>query len=199
MPRPTATSTPTPAPIILSGTGDSVVDIQKWDGPALAHIMYSGSGNFVVWNYGADGEKIDLLVNTIGEYEGTRPLDFLDYEETARFQIEGRGQWEIQIFPLYERIRRVGIPGTFDGKGDDVILGYNMTGTGRPDLLKVDASQTRGNFVVWGYGNSRDLLINELAPYSGTVIVARSLSMVKGALILVVRAEGSWSIEVMTR
>ena len=157
--------------------------------------MYSGSGNFVVWNYGADGEKIDLLVNTIGKYEGTRPLDFLSDEQTARFQIEGRGQWEIQILP-FEQIRRVDIPGTFDGKGDDVIY---MKGTGRPDLLKVDAGQAKNNFVIWGYGNGRDLLVNDIAPYSGTVIVASSLPTSNGALVLVIEAEGSWSIEVMTR
>lgn len=195
MPRPTVTFTPALAPIILSGTGDSVVDVQKWDGPALAHITYSGSGHFAVWNYGANGEKIDLLVNTIGKYEGTLPLDFLSDEQTARFQIEGRGPWEIQVVP-FEQIRRIDIPGTFDGNGDDVVY---MRGTGRPDLLKIDAGQAKSNFAIWGYGNGRDLLVNEIAPYSGTVVVASSLPTSDGALVLVIKATGNWSIEVTIR
>lgn len=171
------------------------MDVQKWDGPALAHITYGGSGNFAVWNYGTDGERIDLLVNTISKYEGTRPLDFLGDEHTTRFQIEGRGQWEIQVLP-FEQIRRVDIPGKFNGKGDEVIY---MKGTGRPDLLNIDASQAKSNFAIWGYGNDRDLLVNEIAPYTGTVIVASSLPTDNGALVLVVEAEGDWSIEVTMR
>jgi hypothetical protein len=58
-----------------------------------------------------------------------------------------------------------------------------VKGTGRPDLLKVDASQAKGNFAIWGYGNDRDLLVNEIAPYSGTVVVASSLPTANGALV----------------
>ncbi len=67
-PLPTATNTPIPEPIIISGSGDDVVDIDKWSGPAILIINYQGRSNFVISNYGAGGEKIDLLVNTIGSY-----------------------------------------------------------------------------------------------------------------------------------
>ncbi len=96
-PVPTATLTPTPAPIVLTGTGDSVVDLDKWDGAALLHITDGGGSNFAIWNYGPDGEKIDLLVNTIGKYDGIRPLDFLSDEDTARFSVESSGQWKIEV------------------------------------------------------------------------------------------------------
>lgn len=183
-PLPTATNTPIPEPILLSGSGDDVIDIDKWSGPAIVRITYQGGSNFVIWNYGADGEKIDLLVNTIGSYEGTRPLDFLDEEFTTRFQIESSGQWDLTILPLIE-IRVEQVPSTFTGEGDDVIY-LN----GEPDLLRIDASTAKSNFVIWGFGNRRDLLVNEIAPYDGVVIAGSGVS------VLVIEAEGEWSIEV---
>jgi hypothetical protein len=186
-PVPTATHTPIPEPISVSGSGDDVVDIEKWDGPAIARISYSGGSNFVVWNYDADGDKIDLLVNTVGNYEGTRPLDFLDTEHTARFQVESSGEWEITILPLAE-IRTEAVPGNFAGNGDEVIY---LDGT--PDLLKIDASTATSNFVIWAYGNRRDLLVNDIAPYDGVVIAGSDTA------VLVIEAEGDWSIEVTSK
>jgi len=162
---------------------------------ALVHIAYSGSRNFIVWNYGANNEKIDLLVNVTGKYEGTRPLDWLDGEHTTRFQVESSGDWEIQVLP-FEQIRIVEIPGTFEGIGDDVVF---LDGSSAPDLLKVDASDAERNFVLWGWGNGRDLLINEFAPYTGNILIDGSLPTSTGVLVLVVEATGSWSIEVTTR
>src|SRR5262249_49952845 len=99
-PLPTSTDTATPAPIALTGKGDAVVDISKPHGAALAHIKYGGGGNFAITNYGPNGERINLLVNTIGQYEGTRPLDFLDGEQTARFEVNASGPWEIDVLPF---------------------------------------------------------------------------------------------------
>lgn len=193
-PIPTSTPTPLPEPLVFSGNGDMVVDVNKWYGPSLLHIKYFGDSNFVVWNYNANGEEIDLLVNTIGNYEGTRPLDFLDGEETARLQIESSGNWEVTVMP-FEHMRQVSIPGAFEGLGDDVVY---MKGTGTPDLLNINADQAQSNFVIWGYGKDVDLLVNDIAPYSGVVIVPASLP-VDSALVLIVEAEGNWSIEVTTK
>lgn len=195
-PVPTATPTPAPEPIIISGQGDSVVDIEKWSGIALARIRYRGDGNFAVLNYGVDGERYDLLVNVIGSYDGTRPIDFLDNQQTGRFEIQSDGSWEIEIVPFSE-VRVVDIPATFDGVGDDVVL--LRSASGRPDLLKIDNTSSSSNFAIWAYGNGRDLLVNEIAPYSGTVMVDRNLPTTDGLLALVIVAEGSWSIDATTR
>ena len=60
-------------------------------------------------------------------------------------------------------------------------------------MLKVDASKAESNFAIWGYGDTRDLLVNEISPYTGVVIVP------SGIIILVIEAEGPWSIEVTAR
>jgi hypothetical protein len=164
------------------------VDIDKWPGPALAHITYAGARNFVVWNYDPTGEQIDLLVNTIGPYDGVRPIDFVEGENTARFQVESSAEWTIEVLPITE-VRREQVPGTFSGVGDNVVF---IDG-GTPDLLKANASTAHSNFVVWAYGNDRDLLVNEIAPYTGTVVIRSA------PFLLVIEAEGAWTLEVTTR
>lgn len=188
-PRPTATPTPIPEPITLSGRGDSVLDVEKWDGPAIALITHSGGGNFAVWNYDVNGDRIDLLVNKIGSYKGTVPIDLLDREHTARFEVKAGGQWEIRLLLLTEA-RREQIPGTFTGSGDEVVIlqGNNA------DLLKVDGTRAKGNLAIWSYGNTRDLVVNEIAPYQGTVMVASDT-----LLLVISEGGGQWSIEVTTK
>lgn len=189
-PLPTVTFTPPPEPIILTGTGDSVVDVEKWSGPGIARIAHQGGGNFAVINHGTNGERIDLLVNVIGNYQGTLPLDFLDSEHTGRFEITAGGSWEIQVLPLAS-VRTEPIPGIIQGVGDDVIA---LDGPGLPDLLKADASGGSGNFAIWTYGlDGRDLVVNEIAPYSGTVLID------SGTYVLVISATGPWSLDITTR
>jgi hypothetical protein len=189
-PRPTATSTPIPEPIFLTSVGDSVFDVQKWEGPAILKIKYSGGGNFVVRNYPTDSnDYYDLLVNTIGAYEGTIPLDFRDGEQTARFEVKGSGAWEFHIEPLTNaRIEQ--IPGTISGNGDDIVF---IRG-GIPDTLAVDASQAESNFVVRAIANARfDLVVNEIAPYIGTNILDPS------TIALIIKSTGPWSLEITTQ
>lgn len=185
-PIPTSTNTPVPTPLSFSGQGDNVIEIDKWDDPALLHIKNAGYGNFAVWNYGKDGNKIDLLVNTIGNYEGYLPLDFLVSEQTTRLEIKSDGQWQVNIYPFdIQYLHVLELPGKYNGYGDDVVVIRK-----EPDLATFDC-QVYGNFAVWAYGASgRDLVVNEIAPYSGKVILS------KDTFILVVTAPGAWSMDI---
>jgi hypothetical protein len=149
----------------------------------------------VVWNYGATNEQIDLLVNTVGTYDGTRPLDWESGQQTAKLQIKASGQWKITVSPL-AAARREQVPSTVSGEGDDVVV--LVPATGEIDTLKIDATKAQRNFILYGWGTTSDLLANEIAPYSGTVLVAASLPA-NGNLLLDIRATGEWSIEVTTR
>jgi hypothetical protein len=179
-----------PEPIFLVQYGDAVFNIQKWQGPAILKIKHTGGGNFVVRNYPAEGNNYyDLLVNTIGNYEGTVPLDFRDDEQTARFEVKADGTWEFHIEPI-TNARIEEIPSVISGNGDDIIF----IGGGKPDLLKVDAVQARRNFVVRAIANGKfDLIVNEIAPYSGTSLLDNS------TIALIINATGPWQLEVTTR
>jgi hypothetical protein len=187
-PIPTATNTPEPQPIVLTGNGDSVVDVNKWPSVALMKATYTGGSNFMVSNYGAAGNQIDLLVNTIGSYTGFQIIDFYDDDQTTRFEVTASGPWEIQILPI-SAIRHATAPGVVQGYGDDVVI---LDG-GVTDLFKADASQATSNFIVYGLADSYYLLFNEIAPYSGTKVSEGDTMLIQ------VKATGSWLIEVTTK
>jgi len=191
-PRPTATKIPTltppppPAPISLVGSGDDVVEIDKWTEAAILHITHNGGGNFAVWNYGEEGERYDLLVNTIGNYEGTVLIDFLEGEITTMFEISAGGEWTIEVMPLETGYMTfANFPGSYEGGGDDVVWFEATSG-----IAEFNYSGG-GNFAVWGFNNDgRDLLVNEIGPYNGKVLLQ------KDSYLIIVTAESTWSVEV---
>lgn len=131
---------------------------------------------------------MDLLINTIGSYQGTVPLDFSSDEQTSRLEIKSSGSWEVQILPL-SSARTGTVPGVISGNSDDVVI---LTGE-KPDLLKA-TSTGESNFIVWSYSSSdRDLIFNEIAPYSGTAMLDSS------TIVLTITVEGDWSLEVTAR
>jgi hypothetical protein len=189
-PVPTNTPTPTPEPIILTGDGDSVVDVDQSFGGALVHITGNAAGrHFAVTNYDSDGNSVGLLVNTTDAYDGVRPLDFMADEHTTRFEISATGPWTIEILPLateYIEPYIVTVPGEFEGTGDGVIF---LTG-GTPDLASIVGNQSSRHFGVFGYNGGRDLLVNTTDPYEGSVMLDADTVAIE------VMAVGPWSITV---
>jgi hypothetical protein len=56
----------------ISKSGDNVV--QVFNRKLTLKSTYRGDENFAVWALDSDGDKIDLLVNTIGDYSGRTVL-----------------------------------------------------------------------------------------------------------------------------
>lgn len=191
-PLPTATPTevptptPLPDPVILTGSGDSVIDFENPFPVSIAHITgNAASTNFIVWNYGEDGTKYDLLVNTTDPYDGVVLMDPGEGEKTTRFEITAVGEWTIVVDALLAA-RKLEVPGTIEGTDDDVIV---LTGND-PDLANIMGNEAATNFIIWGFGSGKDLLVNTVDPYEGTVILARD------TVVLEITAVGPWSIEV---
>jgi hypothetical protein len=185
------TENPIPDPILLTGVGDTVVNIAKWNGPAVLTATHDGDGAFQVTSYSQSNQKINELVNTLGVYYGTLPLDFLDTEHTARFDVTASGSWELQVISI-SQARTEESPGIIQGYGDEVII---LTGQ-YPVKLLVDAPDASGSFVIWSFAidrHNRALLVNKTAPYSG-ILLAPS-----GTAWLAITATGPWSIELTSK
>jgi hypothetical protein len=178
---PTTTTTEAPpAPVELSGSGDSIVDVTLPvpGEPAAARIVGSGSSNFAVWSLDASGAQNELLVNTIGAYEGVVPIDFRR-GTTSAFEITSDGPWTITVIPLVSLERTTG---SFSGTGD-MVFAY-LGDSNRAEITY----QGESNFAVHLYPaqGRADLLVNEIGAYSGTVRY--------GAGFVTVTASGPWSI-----
>lgn len=62
-------------PVSLEGVGDAVAGpILLEEGLARFSFTHDGSLNFAVWLYSADGAAVDLLVNDIGPYNGSKAV-----------------------------------------------------------------------------------------------------------------------------
>jgi hypothetical protein len=202
--EPTETTTPssTPMPtqdpninVVLSGFQDSVENVNMW-GPGVLTIISipTKTDNFIVSTFNANGELINVLVNTIGGYSGVRPFNWADEEKAEQIQIQTYfgGNWTIIFSPIYsEDIHSLTVPGTYKATGDDVvrILGNASTAS-------FIVNQGEENFFVSAHendGNTLEYLVNEIGPYRGTVMIP------PGTSFLVVEASGEWQVDVKAR
>jgi hypothetical protein len=185
---PTTTAAPTtttiPAPKVYDGTGTQVLQIENPSGTgefAIVTLTHNGSSNFAVWSLDDDLSQVDLLVNTIGSYSGTRPINF-DGGNVAGLEIEADGMWHIEVKPL-DAARR--FDASIDGGGDDVVV-Y----TGDAGVAQL-SHQGDGNFAIWYHSSSdTDLLVNEIGAFAGSV----PLRAPPG--VLDITANGPWAISV---
>lgn len=181
-----ATCATTPPPPILaegSGVGDNVAKLDLPNVPVVIEFSHSGSSNFAVWSLDSQLGKVDLLVNEIGSYTGTRSMQFDSGEPISGLEIIADGVWTYQIRKLSdepEQSCRV------NGRGDSVIrLNEFKTGNGTATLTHDGSS----NFYIWAWSTSdRDLLVNEIGTYSGTVLVT------VGHNTWDIGADGAWTI-----
>lgn len=188
-PPPTQIPTRTPAPIVLTGKGDDVVSLKKEQGVALLRISNDGAGNFIVRNYDSDANRIDLLVNAIGPYQGVVMIDVFDNKpQTTRLEVNSSGSWKIELLRLADAAR-VTVPGSVAGKGDAVVLVLGA----QPDLLKISHAG-KGNFTVWAfYTGFRTLVVNEIGVYSGTKPLSSS------TFLFQIHADGAWNMSITAR
>jgi hypothetical protein len=69
------TATPTPEPITLSGTGQEATSKFSLEtGLSVFRMNHGGDRNFIVWLLNDEGDQIDLLVNKIGEFDGSKAV-----------------------------------------------------------------------------------------------------------------------------
>jgi len=86
-----------PEPIILSGNGKeatSFFELEK--GLSIFEMKHDGDHNFIIWLYKDDGDRIDLLVNEIGEFDGSTVIG-IDESGSYLLDITADGNWQISI------------------------------------------------------------------------------------------------------
>ncbi|MFL1382257.1 MULTISPECIES: hypothetical protein [unclassified Nocardiopsis] len=168
------------------GSGDTVLEVVEHDQPRVASFSHQGSSNFAVWAIDSRGEEQDLLVNTIGPYEGTVLYNVLVGEDLAALDISADGTWEVSLKPLEETERWPSGDDEAAGDGDEVLfMEWEPEGL---TVLDIDYGG-ESNFAIWAYTDSdRDLLVNEIGPYSGQA------RLVEGTMLLAITAEGGWTL-----
>jgi hypothetical protein len=176
-----------PKPISYSGRGSDVVKFKKpVTDPILVTTTWSGpEDNNTIYAVDKDGNEGDLLVNTIGSYEGTTLINIHDGDSVAALKVEGSGRWKVTLKPLTAAKRWDGSK-TLSGRGDDVIyVGDVFDGL---DSLSFKSTRAEGNITVYALGDSEDLLVNEIGNFSGKYLVPDGVSF------LHISSDGRWAM-----
>lgn len=174
-----------PADAVYSGAGDSILPITLPDGmdsAAVATISHVGSSNFAIWSLDAGMNQDDLMVNTIGNYNGTVLFNNSSGVDISSLEISADGAWTVTVRSLLSLREFDGA--AVAGVGDDVVV--YRGGAGAASITHDGVS----NFAVWTYGDGSDLVVNEIGAYTGTTRWAGGPSLV------VVSADGNWGITV---
>lgn len=175
-PEPEPEPEPTFEPVVFEGTGDSIIDVPAEEGiPLVVTFTHDGSRNFAVTSYNTQGDRVNLMVNTIGNYEGTVPYNFED--TVAELEISADGAWTATISDARDQPT---LSGETTGTGDEILWVGGQSG-------RLTASHDgERNFAVLGWGQRRQLLVNDIGSYSGTV-------RMDDAVALEINADGNWT------
>ena len=192
IPSETSTKISTPEPITLSGTGQeatSKFSLEK--GLTTFRMTHSGDRNFIVWLLDDNGNKIEILVNKIGEFDGSKAVGIKNGGNYI-LDISADGRWAITIEqPRPSNISPV--PKMLKGTEQQASeMFYLDKGLARFEMIH-DGDQ---NFIVWlldDNGNKIDILVNEIGKFDGS----KAVSIRKdGNYILDISADGNWDIAI---
>jgi uncharacterized protein YraI len=125
------------------------------------------------------GGDQDLLINTIGVYQGERPLSG---QEPVMLDIQADGAWTVEVRPV-----GVASSAEFSGAGDAVSAFFSPPPTS-PWEIRHNGQR---NFIIYAHcAGGNDLVQNEIGPVSGS----RVLSFPEGPCLWEVQADGTWSL-----
>lgn len=169
-------------PIVYTGTGDDVIELDDLD--YFYCFKISGNANsrhFAVKTYDSAGEYSELLVNT------TEPYDGLTYDpsyDVSMIEVTASGEWTIEVLDLIT-VDQVSAGDAYSGNGDSLffIPDHGKTAT-------ISGNSGAHHFAVKSfdnYGNYNDLLVNTTEPYDGKVMLGSD------AILIQVAAQGDWT------
>ncbi|NQE52231.1 hypothetical protein C5S29_01460 [ANME-1 cluster archaeon GoMg3.2] len=189
---PTPTPTPTPKPIAFSGRGQeatSKFSLEK--GLSIFKMTHDGDRNFIAWLFDDEGDRIDLVVSEIGEFDGSKVVG-IKKQGDYLLDINADGRWMITIEqprPSYAPP----VPKTLKGKGQQASEMFHLDkGLARFEMTHDGDS----NFAIWLFddeGDRIDLVVNEIGEFDGS----KAVSIRKGGIYLLdISADGNWEISI---
>lgn len=173
------------SPFTLTGFGNAVPSVAGAGGnPAIIHATYDSSSNFVIWSLDDNLDKVDLLVNEIGAYDGRRAFNHTPSDSgVTRLEITSSGAWQIDVIPFCAIRTMQG--SSIVGTGDDIVS------TNRGGIATITHNGS-SNFIIWshqGFGTlQRDLEVNVIGPFNGQVAINTD------TIFLDIVADGAWTV-----
>jgi len=170
------TSSVTPLP---KTTPEATSKFSLETGLSVFRMNHDGDRNFIVWLLNDEGDQIDILVNKIGEFDGSKAVGITKQGDYI-LDINADGSWTINIEqprPSYAPP----VPKTLKGTGQQASeMFYLDKGLARFEMTH-DGDR---NFIVW---------LNKIGEFDGS----KAVSIRKGGnYLLSISADGNWEISI---
>jgi hypothetical protein len=168
----------------VDGRNTSTVPLPDGVGStAIVHARYTGTANFQATSVDAAGLEIAVLARSVGSYDGTFPVGFVNQKANpvAGIRVVTTGAWHLDIggAALAPPLTAPGVSGV-----GDAVLGY----TGPQVRAHVTYPGTSAFQVsVFANGAVR-ILVHTSGPYDGRI------QLPAGPTFISVTAEGNWSM-----
>ena len=169
----------------VDGAGPATVTMPASVGtPAIAHAQYTGNGAFAVSSVNARGDHLSVLAESLGSYDGTFPVGFLDEpaNPTAALRVVATGPWHLDIAEakLAPKLTGSGV----SGRGD-AVLAYDTGPKVRAHVIYPGT----GAFSISTYAHGLvSMLERTVGPYDGYVTLPAAPAFIS------VTAAGDWSM-----
>jgi hypothetical protein len=176
--------------IYLNGTGKKATQKFRLEqGLSIFNMSNKGNSNFAIWLYDSEGNRVDLLVNEIGSYSGSKAVG-IETEGDYLLDVTG-GSWKVDIV----QPKPASAPQTtnFVGKGDKVTNFFVLNSGLQTFQMKHNGNS---NFAIWLLdtdGQKIDLLANEIGDFEGSKALGIKKS---GIYLLDITADGDWDISI---
>ena len=154
-------------------------------------MRHDGDSNFAVWLLDDEGGKVELLVNEIGEFDGSKGVGIKKQGDYI-LDVSADDRWTVTIEqPRFSSAPSV--PKTLKGKGQHASeVFYLDKGLARFEMTHDGDS----NFAIWlldDEGDKVKLLVNEIGEFDGS----KAVSISKGGIYLLdISADGNWRISI---
>ncbi|MEK7612120.1 MAG: hypothetical protein AAB407_02150 [Patescibacteria group bacterium] len=201
-PQPTPKTTPPPAPkptpppvqepeaISLKGTGQQASEqFMLITGLSVFKLTHTGTKNFSIWLLDSEGNKVDLLANIVGSFNGSKAVG-ITKADTYLLDIDADGGWSVVI----EQPRPAtapAMPSTVSGTAQQATQLVTIQKGLATFALTHNGSR---NFSIWlmdKNGGNVDLLVNTIGPFNGSKAVQIPKT---GIYLFNVDADGAWTI-----
>ena len=152
-------------------------------------MTHTGASNFSITLMDSNGQRVELLVNEIGKFDGAKAVGIAKKGEYV-LDISANGKWTVKI----EQPRPTTAdakPKTFTGIGQQVSPFIKLDKGLATFKLKHTGKSNFSVLLMDKKGNTEDLLVNEIGDFDGSKAVGISKA---GLYLMDISADGEWSV-----
>lgn len=179
-------------PIELSGTGQQASEkFVLEEGLSVFKMTHSGGSNFAIELLDGSGDTIELLVNEIGSFQGSKAVRIDDDGEFI-MDISANGPWTVKIDqPRPKSAPKA--PRTLTGKGQTASEFVQLESGLTTFKMKHSGSSNFAIVLLDEEGDSVELLVNEIGKFDGSRAIGVPYS---GIYIMDIAADGDWAVSI---